>query len=455
MLSDVFGLIGTTIKDQYRIDTVIGEGGFGIVYQGFHLSFEHPVAIKCLKVPAHFTINAKQLFFDKFREEGKLLSKLSNHPSIVRVFDFGVSKTTSGFEVPYLVLEWLNGRELGQMVRERGAFSEAEAIELLSPVVDAIAMAHSMGIAHRDLKPANLFVANTPRGTVIKVLDFGIAKAMQEGESATQITINTSSGFHAFSPQYGAPEQFRPKKFGPTGPWTDVHALALLLVELVTGESALAGEERADFLIAATAPERPTPRAKGITVGDAFERLCSKALSLAPSDRYESAVAMLAALRGVSRSGAPVFTDNCVAVSQNTGGTVMAATPPVALGTIMATSGTVAVNPATAVRPQVPLLVHPHGPSLKLVHGLDTRARLDFGSGLSGESRPGTFGNHGGGGSGNEVRSAIGIGHAATEQLQPELTPTWLDAFSEKVGGACFPRPGKALIAFMVGLAVI
>lgn len=96
---------------------------------------------------------------------------------------------------------------------------------------------------------------------VLKVLDFGIAKAMQEGETATQLATRTSSGFSAFSPQYGAPEQFRAKRYGATGPWTDVHALGLILTELVSGRRALVGEEHADFHECSTAERRPTPGA--------------------------------------------------------------------------------------------------------------------------------------------------------------------------------------------------
>jgi len=88
------------------------------------------------------------------------------------------------------------------------------------------------------IRPANIFLANTERGTKLRLLDFGIAKAMQEGDTATQLSTKTSSGFSAFSPQYGAPEQFKSKKFSATGPWTDVHALALILVEMVAGRRA-------------------------------------------------------------------------------------------------------------------------------------------------------------------------------------------------------------------------
>jgi serine/threonine-protein kinase len=301
MGEDLFGLVGTTLDGKYRVDAQVGEGGFGVVYRGFHLSFEQPVAIKCLKVPAHFTSEAKQLFMDKFREEGKLLAKL-RHPAIVRVFDFGVVPESN---LPFLVLEWMDGRDLEEALTDRAEpFSETEAIRFLRPAVDAIALAHRRGVAHRDIKPANLFLADTEDGTKLMVLDFGIAKAMQEGETATQRQTKTSSGFSAFSPGYGAPEQFHSKKYGPTGPWTDVHALGLILVELLAGRPALEGEEMADFLLACVRQDRPTPRALGLDVSDAFETICGQALALMPGDRFSSAEDLLLALEGLTDAAA-------------------------------------------------------------------------------------------------------------------------------------------------------
>jgi len=86
MSSDPFDLVDTTIAGKYRVDELIGEGGFGLVYRGFHLGFEEPVAIKCLKVPTHFTTEARDLFLERFREEGKHLAKL-RHDAVVRVFE--------------------------------------------------------------------------------------------------------------------------------------------------------------------------------------------------------------------------------------------------------------------------------------------------------------------------------------------------------------------------------
>lgn len=296
---DPFGMLGTVIAERYRVEAVAGEGGFGIVYRGFHLLFDHPVAIKCLKIPAHFTTEATRLFCDKFVEEGKLLSKLGEHPSVVRVFDLGITKTRTGLALPFLVMEWLSGEELGACLAKHGRFSEREALTLLRPAIDGLAMAHSLGIAHRDIKPANLFLSNTRRGRTLKILDFGIAKVMQEGETATRVATNTSSGFHAFSPQYGAPEQFRAKRFGPTGPWTDVHALGLVLTELLCGRPALEGEEQADFYEASLKETRPTPEAKGVKVLPGVEELCLRALALMPKDRFPDASAMLQQLAEV------------------------------------------------------------------------------------------------------------------------------------------------------------
>ena len=304
MTHDVFGLLGTTIDNRYRVDEVVGEGGFGVVYKGFHLRFGHPIAVKCLKVPPHFTPEAKNLFYAKFCDEGAFLSRLSEHPSIVRVFDLNLTPCPFGGKVPYLVLEWLDGAELEATMldaRKRGRppMSEADAVALLRPAVDAIALAHTMKIAHRDLKPANLYQARTARGLVLKVLDFGIAKAMQEGETATQLATRTTSGFSAFSPQYGAPEQFVQKKFGATGPWTDVHALGLILSELVSGRSAYEGEEQGEFTVACLTGVRPTPRALGARVSDGFEAMCGKALAMLPRERFQDAGEMLAAMNAL------------------------------------------------------------------------------------------------------------------------------------------------------------
>src|SRR5512145_926799 len=214
MPHDLFELVGKTIAGKYAVLEVAGDGGFAVVYRGMHQRLGQPVAIKVLKIPPHFEPGTRQIFIEKFSSEGRILSNLADHPSIVRVLDFGTTPGAEG-EVFYLVLEWLEGRDLETIFAEnRPVFSEADAIALLRPAIEAVALAHAEGIAHRDLKPANLYLAQTKLGPRIKVLDFGIAKAIQEGEQTAQLTDHTSSGFRAFTPSHGAPEQFRPKKHG-------------------------------------------------------------------------------------------------------------------------------------------------------------------------------------------------------------------------------------------------
>jgi serine/threonine protein kinase len=300
--NDVFGLVGQTIDGRYRVDAPIGEGGFGVVYRGHHLSFDHAIAIKCLKIPGHFTDEGRETFLKKFQEEGKMLSKLSHHPAIVRVFDLGVV-TAKGGQTPYLVLEWLTGRPLSERMLELRAggqrLDEAQAVALVRPVIEALASVHDEGIAHRDVKPENIFLIEGGKGSPAKLLDFGIAKAMQEGERITRVASRTSSNFSAFSPKHGAPEQFRSKAFGATGPWTDVHAIGIILSELTSGAEAITGEDFGDMLVSATEPARPTPRKLGAQVSDAFEGLVAKAVALDPRQRFASARELLAELEQV------------------------------------------------------------------------------------------------------------------------------------------------------------
>jgi len=258
-MNDPFRLLGTAIENRYRIDAVIGEGGFGVVYRGHHMKLEHPVAVKCLKIPSHFTPEAKEVFLKRFREEGKILLKLADAAGVPRIYDYGTH--IGEREIPYLVIEWLDGRTLEDMLKSRRSsklkgLRGADAIALMLPAVEALAIAHRSQIAHRDIKPANLFISVGERGPVVKVLDFGIAKAMQEGETQSQSQTQTSTSFRAFTPNYAAPEQFAPKRHGASGPWTDVHALGLLLFELLTDQVANSGDEFVECLESTTVSER-------------------------------------------------------------------------------------------------------------------------------------------------------------------------------------------------------
>jgi serine/threonine-protein kinase len=308
-VSDPFGLVGQVLESRYRVDACVGEGGFGVVYRATHTTFGEPRALKLLKVPAHFAAATRDAFVKKFVAEGQLVRKLARaHPAVVEIEDVGVV-AVAGQTVPYLALEWLEGETLDEHVARRGPLGEREAIDLLAPAIDAIARAHEGAVgqvvAHRDIKPQNLFVTKGPGDApTVRVLDFGIAKVMQEGDDATRASTGATSTFAAFSPTYGAPEQFNPDDFGATGPRTDVHAIGLVLGFSLSGQPPFKGKSVGALTLEALADRRPTPRALGAQVSDALEAVCARALARAPAERYASAGELGVALREL-RAAAP------------------------------------------------------------------------------------------------------------------------------------------------------
>ncbi len=170
------------------------------------------------------------------------------------------------------------------------------ALELLGPVIQAIAAAHREGVVHRDLKPSNIILVEQHDAVVAKVLDFGIAqiRAGEKPQSAeTALSSDSTRGFAGFSPDYAAPEQV---SYGRTGPWTDVHALGLILTELVTGERPYpSGGDIEQRLSAVVAERRPTPASKGVDV-DRWEPVLARALARRPVDRHPDAHSLFDAL---------------------------------------------------------------------------------------------------------------------------------------------------------------
>jgi serine/threonine protein kinase len=285
---DTFGLVGQLLDGQYRVDAVVGEGGYGVVYKGWHLAFEQPIAIKALKVPEGTEGDARTSVLTKFREEAKLSYVLSQASlAIVRCIGYGAIVTPSQTWAPYLVLDWLEGQSLAKDLEERrcrsaGGRSLAEVVRLLDPVAKALVHVHSQRVAHRDIKPANVFLV---RDGGAKLLDFGIAKVMEEGATAANAPL-TRGGLSVFTPYYAAPEQVDPR-LGPTGPWTDVYAFALVLVEMLADKAPLRGIDVLSVLSQiADASSRPTPRALGVQVSDTVETLFLRALTVDPKARF-------------------------------------------------------------------------------------------------------------------------------------------------------------------------
>ncbi|HVJ90463.1 MAG TPA: protein kinase [Labilithrix sp.] len=322
-LKDPFGLAGSLLEGQYRVDTVVGEGGFGVVYRGRHLSLDQPIAVKALKGLDDEDPRVNALVLEKFRAEARLLYTLSQTSlHIVRSLDFGATTTPAGIWAPFMILEWLEGRSLADDIadrRRRGlqGRSIAEALAILEPAVDGLVAAHRQNVAHRDVKPANIFLLaqNVPGRTVppVKVLDFGIAKIMKEGEAA-----GTKGTFASFTWLYASPEQLEPS-LGATGLATDVYALALVLTELLTDRPPVEERDVVAIMRAATDPDhRPTPRARGANVPDELEAVCQRALAVHPKDRFGSIAELWDALGPAMREASRNATVMHAPVSRGT-----------------------------------------------------------------------------------------------------------------------------------------
>jgi formylglycine-generating enzyme required for sulfatase activity/tRNA A-37 threonylcarbamoyl transferase component Bud32 len=295
MERDPLNIVGQTVAEKYRIEKLVGEGGFAVVYRALHTIWKKPVAIKFFNGLASAPVDQRVQFQEAFVQEGALLTELSSETAaIVQARDIGTLTLPDGQWMPFMVLEWLEGSTLDELLeRERSTgkppWSVGEVYTLLAQVAAALDVAHGKGIAHRDIKPANLFVlsGDARSGRVgVKVLDFGVAKMMSDNTQLKAALAKTGMGVTSFTPQYAAPEQFT-RSYGATGPWTDVYALALVAVEMLTLRPALEGDDIVQLGFASGNPERrPTPRTLGAPVSDAVEAVFAKALAVYPKDRF-------------------------------------------------------------------------------------------------------------------------------------------------------------------------
>ena len=284
------------LDGQFRVESHVGEGGFSVVYRGTHVGLSEPIAIKCLKLPPALGSALIESFIRRFRDESRIHYKLSQgHLHIARCIASGttVAPATSAL-VPYTVLEWLDGCSLAQDFEERRANGMrgrplAEVIKLLDSAIDALAYAHAQGVVHRDLNPGNFFLAKTPSGTKLKVLDFGVAKVLADSALAMGAAVRTMGNVRIFTPAYGAPEQFD-EGVGAIGPWTDVYAIALVVLEALTDRTVVDGEHIGELAAKALDPNRrPTPRALGIAMGEEVEAALARAVALSPAERPRDA----------------------------------------------------------------------------------------------------------------------------------------------------------------------
>jgi len=233
---------GDIVAEKYEVERVLASGGMGVVLSAHHRQLKRRVALKFL-LPE---LCATPGVVERFLREAQAMTAIQNE-HIARVLDVGTAKDGS----PYMVMEYLEGEDLGQTLDRRGCLETATAVEYVLQGMEALAEAHVNGFVHRDLKPSNLFITSRPDGSpLVKVLDFGISKAMDAKEAGLKLTETRGM---LGSPLYMAPEQIRSSKSVDTR--ADIWALGIILHELMTGKSPFDGDNLASVLAAIIADD--------------------------------------------------------------------------------------------------------------------------------------------------------------------------------------------------------
>ena len=222
-------LIGKTLAGKYRIDERLKDGGMGMVYRGTHILMDKTVAIKVLRP----SLAADEKIVARFSREARAASRIS-HPNALSVTDFGEDENG----VVFLVMEYLNGKTLKEVIRENGPMPLARVVDITRQVGDALSVAHSQGVVHRDLKSDNIMLMTTSVGEHAKVLDFGIAK-INEAEGVVDPGL-TAPNLVIGTPQYMSPEQC--SQTSEIDQRSDIYSFGVILYEMLVGHVPFSGE---------------------------------------------------------------------------------------------------------------------------------------------------------------------------------------------------------------------
>ncbi len=261
--------IGQVFLDKYRVESILGQGGMGVVAECTHLQLNERVALKLLRQDVLLDRDA----LERFKREGQACAKLKSE-YVARVRDVGELENGT----PFMVMEYLDGQDLGVLIEERGTLPAPWATELILQTCEALAEAHSYGIVHRDVKPTNLFVTWRPDGTaLIKVLDFGISKTTAGTDmhlTQTQSLLGT--------PAYMSPEQMRSARL--VDGRTDIWSLGSVLYELLEGRKPFEAESFSEMCVK-VAVDAPAPMFK---TGVELQQVVLRCLAKSPEARYQS-----------------------------------------------------------------------------------------------------------------------------------------------------------------------
>jgi serine/threonine-protein kinase len=271
---------GRLLGDRYQVGELLGYGGMAEVHRGRDLRLGRDVAIKMLRTD----LARDQTFQMRFRREAQNAASL-NHPAIVAVYDTGEERLASGEIIPFIVMEFVNGRTLKEVLAAEGRLQQRRALEICADMCAALEFSHRHGIIHRDIKPGNVMLTLTGQ---VKVMDFGIARALASGATTmtqTSAVIGTA--------QYLSPEQARGEAVDAR---SDVYAAGCVLYELLCGQPPFVGDSPVSVAYQHVREDAKAPSIINPDVTPDVDSVVLKALSKNPANRYQSAAEMRADL---------------------------------------------------------------------------------------------------------------------------------------------------------------
>ena len=267
-------LLGKVLTGKYRIEEKLSEGGMGAVYRGTHVLMDKTVAIKVLRP----SLAADEKIVARFSREARAASKIT-HPNALSVTDFGEAENG----IVFLVMEFLSGRTLKEVIHEEGPLPLARVVEISRQVADALKAAHDQGVVHRDLKSDNIMLISTATGEHAKVLDFGIAKinepddAPDSGLTAPNLVIGT--------PQYMSPEQC--SQAGEIDSRSDIYSFGVILYEMLVGHVPFSGESPTIVMMKHLQEPVPSVLEERGDLPPSVGHIIARAMAKVPGNRYQ------------------------------------------------------------------------------------------------------------------------------------------------------------------------